>query len=163
MHESSSRNKRSVREKCREWTHCGGDRRVIWPRWTEWWYVNKRVTDTKEMAKEGGEREKSQLCGVWHLCRKHLAGLSITTAQLIDFLLFSIRFLRGSCFFSFLCPPDSFSSPSLCLSDSWADPKYHLFLWQVSIRGINWMSEGGKNNMISIKNVRHILGIWMWH
>lgn len=92
---------RGVREKRSEWRHCGGDRGVIWVRWTEWWYVNKRVTDTKETerARDGGE--ESQLCSIWHLCRKHLASLSITGAQLIDFLLFSIRFLRGSCFFSF--------------------------------------------------------------
>lgn len=32
----------------REWRHCERDRRVIWPRWKEWWYANKRVTDTKE-------------------------------------------------------------------------------------------------------------------
>lgn len=95
------RMERSVREKCREWRHCGGDRRVIWVRWTEWWYVNKRVTDTKETERASQGGEKSQLCSIWHLCRKHLASLSITRAQLIDFLLFSIRFLRGSCFFSF--------------------------------------------------------------
>lgn len=52
--------KRSVREKCREWRHCGGDRRVIWVRWTEWWYVNKRVTDTKEMERaREGERNRN--------------------------------------------------------------------------------------------------------
>ncbi len=55
------RMERSVREKCREWRHCRGDRRVIWVRWTEWWYVNKRVTDTKETewASEGGERNRN--------------------------------------------------------------------------------------------------------
>ncbi len=112
------RMERSVREKCREWRHCRGDRRVIWVRWTEWWYVKKGWRTLKRRSERG--RGGGEIAIV-----QHLTPLQKTPCQLVNhkgsvdwFSPILNQVLKRVLLLFFLCLPDSFSSPSLYLSDS---------------------------------------------
>lgn len=116
------------RWKYREWRHCEGDRRVIWPRWKEWWYANKRVKDTKET---GGCD-----CAAFDTFAENTPRQPVNHRGSVDWFSPVLnQVLKRVLLLFLLCVPDSFSSTvSFLLSRPCWDPKSPYRLTRINQR-----------------------------